>query len=71
MDVQAVMTKRPAVISADTPGSRVWEMLRDLDVRHLPVINQDRELVGIVSDRDLAVVLARDRAARSRPPPFG
>jgi acetoin utilization protein AcuB len=55
MIVQELMTTRPVSVSAETPISQAWEMLRDLDVRHLPVVNQDRELVGILSDRDLAV----------------
>jgi len=49
------MTTRPVSVSLDTPIFQAWELLRDLDVRHLPVVNQDRELVGILSDRDLAV----------------
>jgi acetoin utilization protein AcuB len=55
MIVQELMTAEPASVRLDTPISRAWEVLRDLDVRHLPVVNQDRELVGILSDRDLAV----------------
>lgn len=55
MIVRDVMTHNPFSISSRAPVSRAWSALRELDVRHLPVINEDRELVGILSDRDLAV----------------
>jgi acetoin utilization protein AcuB len=28
-------------------------LLRELDVRHVPIVNDDRRVVGMVSDRDL------------------
>lgn len=55
MIVREIMTHSPLSISSHATVSRAWSALRELDVRHLPVINEDRELVGILSDRDLAV----------------
>jgi acetoin utilization protein AcuB len=48
-----IMTSEPAsVLATDTIGYAI-ETLQALEVRHLPVVNEARELVGILSDRDL------------------
>ena len=47
------MTAEPTAIRPSTTIREALRILRDLDVRHLPVVNEDRELVGMVSDRDL------------------
>lgn len=46
------MTAPPVVVREDASIGEAWNLLRALDIRHLPVVNADRELVGIVSDRD-------------------
>src|SRR5262245_11172578 len=48
-----VMTRNPSTICERNTVRDAWKVLHDLDVRHLPVVNEDREPVGIVSDRDL------------------
>ena len=52
VSVGEIMTVRPVVVREDASVGEAWNLLRALDIRHLPVINADRELVGIVSDRD-------------------
>jgi acetoin utilization protein AcuB len=49
-----IMTASPVVVRENATIGEAWELLRTLDIRHLPVVNADRELVGIVSDRDFA-----------------
>ncbi len=49
-----LMTPDPRTIGVNAPIGEVYDVLRELDVRHLPVVNDDGDLVGIVSDRDLA-----------------
>jgi acetoin utilization protein AcuB len=46
------MTAAPVVVREDASIGEAWDLLCTLDIRHLPVVNVDRELVGIVSDRD-------------------
>jgi len=46
------MTAPAVVVREDASIGEAWNLLRALDIRHLPVVNADRELVGIVSDRD-------------------
>jgi acetoin utilization protein AcuB len=52
MSIADLMTRSPVVIPENTSIARAWEMLRELDVRHMPVVNADGELSGMLSDRD-------------------
>jgi acetoin utilization protein AcuB len=49
------MTYNPATVDANASVAEAVEILRELDIRHLPVV-QDGVLVGILSDRDLRQV---------------
>lgn len=48
-----VMTPNPMTILDDAAVAEAMGMLSTLPVRHLPVIDRARRLVGILSDRDL------------------
>jgi CBS domain-containing protein len=48
-----VMTADPFAIRDSATVGEAAEALQTLEVRHLPVVNRDRELVGMLSDRDL------------------
>jgi acetoin utilization protein AcuB len=48
-----LMTENPSAVRDSAKVSEAVALFRDLDVRHLPVINASRELVGMLSDRDL------------------
>ena len=52
MLVRDIMTKRPTCIQAHQTLREAMQLLAELDVRHLPVID-DGEVVGMLSDRDL------------------
>jgi acetoin utilization protein AcuB len=63
MSARDVMTPAPATVMPWTTVGEAWELMRELDVRHLPVI-QHGALVGMLSDRDLAYLdLGRTLAA--------
>ena len=51
-----LMTGEPASIRATAKVRRAAEILQNLDIRHLPVVNETYELVGMISDRDLRAV---------------
>lgn len=53
MVAENIMTRNPMSIGPTEPLQRVEGLLLELDVRHLPVID-DGQLVGIISDRDVA-----------------
>jgi acetoin utilization protein AcuB len=53
MLVHERMSKHPITITEDTPINGALKVMRDEQVRRLPVLNKKGELVGIVSERDL------------------
>jgi acetoin utilization protein AcuB len=52
--VKDIMTENPATATELMSVAEALGLLYELDVRHLPVV-RGRELVGIISDRDLRV----------------
>lgn len=48
-----VMTPNPVTVTPQASVAEVWDLMRELDIRHVPVL-QGGELVGMVSDRDVA-----------------
>jgi acetoin utilization protein AcuB len=53
MQIADIMTPSPTTAKASDSVRRALALLEDQDIRHLPVIDDDRQLVGLVSDRDL------------------
>lgn len=53
--VADVMTPGPHSVSVNEPLLRAMSLMRDLRIRHLPVMRKGK-LVGIVSDRDANLV---------------
>lgn len=71
MRIQDVMTRNPATVTPDTPAREAARIMKNEDVGVVPVVenNESRKLVGVVTDRDLAVRLVaegRDGEARVR-----
>jgi len=48
-----LMTPNPTTASPQATLAEVWDLMRDLEIRHVPVV-EDGALVGMVSDRDLS-----------------
>jgi len=53
MIARDLMTPNPATVTPESTVAEAWDLMRELDVRHVPVV-QDGALVGMLSDRDLA-----------------
>lgn len=51
--VQDLMTEKVFSIHADEDLARLNDLMADINVRHIPVIGAEGELLGIVSQRDL------------------
>lgn len=51
MTADELMTPNPATVTARTSIAEAWDLMRELDIRHLPVVDDDA-LVGMLSDRD-------------------
>jgi acetoin utilization protein AcuB len=55
LTVHRFMTRNPHTIGHDQPLSAAHRLMREYDIRHLPVLDGGR-LVGVVSQRDLHLI---------------
>lgn len=55
MDVRSLMTPNPTCCSPDTTLQEVARMMMQNDCGQIPVIGQDRQPLGVITDRDIAV----------------
>jgi acetoin utilization protein AcuB len=55
MTAEELMTANPATVTPTTTIAEAWDLMRELDVRHLPVVDGGA-LVGMLSDRDLGTL---------------
>jgi acetoin utilization protein AcuB len=53
MQIRDIMTTTIVTANATDSVRQALTLLEDQDIRHLPVIDDGRQLVGLVSDRDL------------------
>jgi len=53
MLVRERMSTKPVTITADVPITEALRVMRQSQVRRLPVLDEDGQLVGIVSEKDL------------------
>lgn len=70
MIARELMTTDPVTVDTQASISDVWDLMRELYIRHVPVV-QDGALVGMLSDRDLGQldigrVLGLEGAAAAR-----
>lgn len=57
--IRDVMTKKPITIDPQAPLGTAAAVMREREIRHLPVVDADGRLVGMLSDTDLrSAVLA-------------
>jgi CBS domain-containing protein len=67
MKASELMTPSPSCASADDSIQDVARMMRDNDVGSVPIVDESGRVVGIVTDRDLAVrALAEGKATQLR-----
>jgi CBS domain-containing protein len=52
-----VMTENPRTIGSNDTIAQAIDALQAMDVRHLPVVDEEGELVGMLSDRDLGPMM--------------
>jgi acetoin utilization protein AcuB len=55
MIARDVMTPNPLTVGPEASVAEVWDLMREVDIRHVPV-TLGGVLVGMLSDRDLARV---------------
>ncbi len=55
MTARELMTLNPVTVTAQSTIAEAWDLMRELEIRHVPVVDRGT-LVGMLSDRDLARV---------------
>lgn len=53
MTAHDLMTRDPVTVTPRASVAEVWDLMRELEIRHVPVV-ENGALVGMLSDRDLA-----------------
>ena len=66
MNVSDIMTAKPVSIHQNGTLRQALELMDSNHCRHLPVLNSDGQLVGIVSDRDCRTALNSPHILRER-----
>jgi len=51
--LKEIMTKNPVTLNIDEPFCRVAQIFQEKDIRHLPIVNSEGVILGIISQRDL------------------
>lgn len=63
-----MMTPDPICVAPDTPVAEVWRTMSERRFRHMPVVDEDGRLIGMVSRRDLTVAPAGPTGAEAEHP---
>lgn len=50
---QQLMQSPAETLAADQPAAAAWQLMLERRIHHLPLVDGERRLVGIISDRDL------------------
>jgi len=48
-----IMNNPVLTISKDSLRKEAWQMMQQKNISHLPVINEENKIIGIISDRDI------------------
>jgi CBS domain-containing protein len=55
MNVEEIMTRSPRVCMPKAPLTRAAQMMRDEDVGEIPVVDAERKVLGVITDRDIVL----------------
>jgi len=62
-----IMTKDPVTVRPDDSAQKAAGLMKDNHVGPIPVLDQERKLIGMVTDRDLAIkIVAEGKPAETK-----
>ena len=64
MTIANLMTREPVSLTARASVGRALAVMDDAGIRHLPIVDRDQRLVGVVSQRDLLAAASAGDSAR-------
>ena len=56
-ETKTIMTTNIVTVKSDTPIDRAFELLIENNITGLPVVDDDRTLIGIISEKDMLKLL--------------
>lgn len=66
MNVSDIMTEKPATVRLDSTLREALELMEKVGCHHLPVLNPEHHVIGIISDRDCRTALNSPYILRER-----
>ena len=57
MNVSEIMTERPATVRLHTSLREVLDLMQQIGCHHVPVLNTENHVIGIISDRDCRLAM--------------
>lgn len=66
MNVSDIMTRKPAIIRLHATLHDALELMERVKCHHLPVLNSEAHLIGVISDRDCRTALNSPYIMRER-----
>ena len=65
--LKEIMTKDPITVHPDDSAQKAASLMKDSHVGPIPVLDQESKLIGLITDRDLAIkVVAEGRPADTK-----
>jgi acetoin utilization protein AcuB len=64
LKIEQFMTRYPIVTSRTTSIQEAFSLIRKKGIRHLPVVDAQGQLVGLISDRDIKIAISLEGAER-------
>jgi len=66
MNVSDIMTERPATVRLHSTLREVLDLMEQIGCHHLPVLNTENHVIGIISDRDCRLAMNSPYIMRER-----
>jgi CBS domain-containing protein len=66
MNVSDIMTERPATVRLHSSLREVLDLMEQISCHHMPVLNAENHLIGIISDRDCRLAMNSPYILRER-----
>ncbi len=60
MSINEIMTVNPITLGQDATLDAAGSLMREHRIRHVPIVGEDKELLGLITQRDLLAVGSAD-----------
>ena len=60
ISLSEIMTNQPITLGPDEPISRAGNVMHENRIRHLPIVDKNKELLGLITQRDILAAASSD-----------